>query len=63
MARSFQPLICARSNLEFSEAYTRAEATLLQVITGYYCLCRRYYDFTYMSCQESHKLDWFFAKG
>ena len=27
-----------------------------------YFLCRRCYDLTYMSCQESHKFDWFFAE-
>ena len=25
-------------------------------------LCRSCYDLTYMSCQESHKFDWFFAQ-
>jgi YHS domain-containing protein len=27
-----------------------------------YFFCRRCYDLTYMSCQESHKFDWFFAR-
>ena len=27
-----------------------------------YFFCRRCYDLTYMSCQESHKFDWFFAQ-
>lgn len=27
-----------------------------------YFFCRRCYDLTYMSCQESHTLDWFFAQ-
>lgn len=27
-----------------------------------YFLCRRCYDLTYMSCQESHKCDWFFDR-
>lgn len=26
-----------------------------------YFFCRRCYDLTYMSCQEFHKFDWFFA--
>ena len=28
-----------------------------------YFFCRRCYDLTYMSCQESHKFDWFFLKA
>ena len=27
-----------------------------------YFSCKRCYDLTYMSCQESHKFDWFFAR-
>ena len=27
-----------------------------------YFFCRKCYDLTYMSCQESHKFDWFFAQ-
>ena len=27
-----------------------------------YFLCRRCYDLTYASCQESHKFDWFFGQ-
>ena len=27
-----------------------------------YFFCRRCHDLTYMSCQESHKFDWFFAE-
>lgn len=27
-----------------------------------YFFCRRCYDLTYRSCQESHTLDWFFAE-
>ena len=29
---------------------------------GSYFFCRRCYDLTYMSCQESHKFDWFYGR-